>query len=196
MKPATERKAPVKKEKPEKASNTKRAEVDDSPAGKLKAKKPKTTSRRAKSVLSTPAKRKVAKTKTKVVKKEALKPPVQPESADVAQRGMSEFKAIILTCKNVSKLECVSEARQFPPGKVYAFTRIKAPNDATLTLRWYDANNNKVGERNIKIRKNLINGFRTYAWKTIYEAGKYNVRLYKGWQEIERSQEFTIVAQN
>ncbi len=35
-----------------------------------------------------------------------------------------------------------------------------------------------------------------FAWKIIRNAGQYNVRLYKGWQEIERSQEFTIVAQN
>ena len=196
MNPANDWKTPEIKEMLEETSNTKKAEADDPPADKLKAEKPIKTSRRAKAELLTPAKQKVAETKTKVVKPEAVKPPAQPESAPVAQRGMSEFKAIILTCKNVSKLECVSAARMFPPGKVYAFTRIKAPNDATLTLRWYDANNNKLGERNLKIRKNLVNGFRTYAWKTIHEAGKYNVRLYKGWQEIERSQEFTIVAQN
>jgi hypothetical protein len=123
-------------------------------------------------------------------------PPGQLEQTNAPQRSMNGFQADVVTCLNVAKLECVSETVEFPPGKVYAFARIKTPIDTMVTLRWYDSNNKMLAERDLNVSRNLSRGFRTYAWKTIWKAGKYSVRLYKDRQEIERSREFTILAQH
>lgn len=83
-----------------------------------------------------------------------------------------------ITCKNVDKLEPAGEANRFSPGRVYAFARIHAPRDETLTLIWNGVDGKELRRRELKVKRNVGRGFRTYSYKTLQEKGEYEVRLY------------------
>ena len=111
---------------------------------------------------------------------------VVPDSSTIA--SVDEF----FTCSDVVELEPKACKDTFLPGKVYVFARIRAPETQTLTLKWFDMNDEAFAQRELKIKKNLQNGFRTYTWKNIWQPGSYHVRLYdQGQQQIGR-EDFTI----
>lgn len=55
--------------------------------------------------------------------------------------------------------------QEFAPGKVYVFARIYAPQEESLTRKWYNGKGEEFAARQFKVRLNLETGFRIYTRK-------------------------------
>jgi hypothetical protein len=99
-----------------------------------------------------------------------------------------------LTCTNVKSLECVPSggADNFSRGKVYLFARIRAPEDATLALKWFGQDGTPFRAGKLKIKQNTGKGFRTYTWKSVTVPGDYVVKLYNEQDMVIGVREFTV----
>ncbi len=103
---------------------------------------------------------------------------IQHLKAVIANSASIVSQENFVTCRDVDKLEPVGEADRFPPGRVYAFARIHAPRDEKLMLVWNDDDGKEFGRRELKVKRNVGRGFRTFSYRTLRNRGAYEVRLY------------------
>ena len=117
----------------------------------------------------------------------------QPVTKDVATNfAMLRSTDDFITCKDVVRLEPKGEGDTFAPGRVYVFARVYAPREESLALKLYDNKGKVMWEWQVKVRRNLTTGFRTYAFKTLSKAGSYDIRLFNSEQVEIGHRQFRI----
>lgn len=87
-----------------------------------------------------------------------------------------------VTCTGVVQNVPQNITNKLPPGRVYVFARIHAPQQETVTVRWKDSYGNPLtnGTKSYQVSVNLKSGYRLNNWKTISEVGDYSVELLGG----------------
>ncbi len=120
-----------------------------------------------------------------------------PASLKTAKNVVTDLSTIrkeldFVTCTEVDQLKPLGIGKVFPPGRVYVFARVYAPKEESLTLKLYGGDGKELWEGHLNVRRNMATGFRTYAYKTLYEAGSYEVRLFNSDQVEMGRRQFNI----
>jgi len=116
------------------------------------------------------------------------------------QSGESAFIASdedFVLCRSVNNMLPEGEDDVFPPGRVYAWARIKAPKNESLILRWLDEQGAVIRTSYLRVKKNMQTGYRAYDYKTFSEEqiGAYSVLLFNENGEKIARREFRIQQQ-
>jgi len=123
--------------------------------------------------------------------------------AAVANERIAEIKDIIenyatlddpgdmVMCEDVQDLEPVRIKNDFSAGTVFVWATVIAPRNENVIFDWFDEYDTLIASTTINVNEDR-NGYRIYAYRTINEAGNYEVRLYNSQDYLMGSQEFTI----
>ncbi len=138
---------------------------------------------------------------------------VSPEKT-YAEKEMSSLDSLIKRFASIDNLEknfvlCLDLANdtfegkvpqgatdRFPPGVlIWAWTRIKAPREERLTLRWY-AGSKSIHSMTFGVKPNLERGYLYYAYKLYSPQGRHEVRLYNSRNTLIGRRVFYVGRQN
>lgn len=119
--------------------------------------------------------------------------PQQTEESTAHNSASIQSEQDFVTATGVTRLQPTGISKEFAPGKVYVFAQVHAPKEEEiLTLKWYDGDGKELWERQLKVRRNLNPGFRTYAFKTLTKAGSYEVRLLNEEGDVMQKRNFIV----
>lgn len=94
---------------------------------------------------------------------------------------------------NKNTLNPIDRRENFNAGTVWVWARIHAPKNETLKLQWVDAKTKKVLKSvDVKVRKNVESGYRTYYSKSFSDRGAYEVMLLNHENQLIGRQRFTV----
>jgi energy-coupling factor transporter ATP-binding protein EcfA2 len=121
--------------------------------------------------------------------------PVSTTAAPEAPDPHSAFIASpddFLTCQGVKYLECEGASERFAPGKIYVFAQVRAPMDTSLRLEWR-RDGEILRSSRLKVKQNTDPGFRTFTWRSFYQPGNYEIRLFNDQEQVIGARNFSII---
>jgi len=116
----------------------------------------------------------------------------QHYEASVLSYASVSDPSLFLTCTGISKRMPVGASTQFSAGAVWAWSRVNAPRKSEmLTLQWRQ-DGRILKETVFDVQYNRAAGYRSYYYKSLGQAGDYEVRLYNSRQQLIGIRAFTV----